>query len=429
MEHGTAPGSLPGLSPASPDGTLLLYVPVGLYRDGEGRLTFEAQACNGLARWADHFARLILVAPEVPGAPPKGWRPLDTLDPALRARIDLRPVPATPRPLGFARALPASRHRLRAAIAEADYLCLAIGGLIGDWGAVAALTAHRMGKPYAVWTDRVESEVIRAGITHPRWRARWFARLTHRPTAWLERAVIRRAALGLFHGRETWEAFAPLCGGPSEIVHDIHLPAQDAIPPEALAAKRAAITAGAPLQIAYAGRADPLKGALDWLAVLERLAAQGVEFRARWFGEGPDLEAMRARIEAAGLADRIALPGFTADRAALLKALRETHIFLFCHKTRESPRCLIEALISGAPIVGYDGAYPRDLVSAHQGGRFVPRGDIPALADLVATLEADRPALDALVSAAAADGAPFNDAAVFAHRSTLIRQHLPAGAS
>ena len=38
--------------------------------------------------------------------------------------------------------------------------------------------------------------------------------------AMLERAVIRRATLGLFHGRETYDAYAPHCRAP-HVVHDI----------------------------------------------------------------------------------------------------------------------------------------------------------------------------------------------------------------
>ncbi|MFN6979265.1 MAG: hypothetical protein ACK4OP_14135, partial [Gemmobacter sp.] len=59
------------------------------------------------------------------------------------------------------------------------------------------------------------------------------------------------------------------------------------------------------------------------------------------------------------------------------------------------------------------------------GGRFVPRGAVGALAAMLAELAADRAALAALVEGAAAAGATFEDAAVFRHRSALIIAHLP----
>ena len=118
------------------------------------------------------------------------------------------------------------------------------------------------------------------------------------------------------------------------------------------------------------------------------------------------------------------MPGFAADRRAVFAALRAAHLFLFCHKTPELPRCLIEALVSGCPIVGYEGAFARDLVAGHGGGLLVARDDVAALAAALTRLAADRARLGELIADAAADGAPFTDTAVFRHRSELIRRHL-----
>lgn len=404
------------------DGTILIHAPVPLHRRADGQLMLDGQACVGLRHWTENFARVKAIMPVAARLPGKEWVPIETIGPAL-GRIDFVEVPEAYRADRFLRALPAARRAIRAAIDEADYLSFAIGGLFGDWGAVACLEAHRMGRPYAVWTDRVESEVTRlvADGDGP-WRARLRARLARRPMAMLERAVIRRAELGLFHGRETYEAYAPHCRHP-EVVHDIAIAAEDHIGPAELAAKAAAVGEG-PLRIAYVGRADAMKGPLDWIEVLERLASAGVDFRAVWLGDGAHMAEMRARVAATGLGDRVELPGFATDRGAVLATLRRSHLFLFCHKTPESPRCLIEALVSGCPIVGYDGAFARDLVSGHGGGRFVPRDDVAALAGLVGRLAADRAVLAGLIRAAAADGLPFSGEAVFRHRSEVIRAGL-----
>ncbi|SET42392.1 glycosyltransferase [Oceanicella actignis] len=405
--------------------TLLIYAPVPLHRAGgrpDGALTLEGQACNGLRLWAENFARVISMMPLAEGPPPPDWVPLTEVGPSLE-RIRIEPMPVAWRPDRFLRALPAARRRIRALIDEADYLSFSIGGLFGDWGSVACVEARRMGRPYAVWTDRVESEVVRRSAGAGPWRARLRARLTHRPMAALERALIRRADLGLFHGRETYATYAPFCRRP-EVVHDIHIAAADHIAPEALAAKTAAAAEG-PLRIVYVGRADPMKGPLDWVAALAGLAARGVDFRATWLGDGTERAAMRREIAAAGLDERVSTPGFAADRGAVLEALRAAHVFLFCHKTPESPRCLIEALISGTPIVGYDGAFARDLIADHGGGRLAPLNDAAALTEILAQLAADRPALAELFARAARDGAPFDDVSVFRHRSELIRAGLP----
>ena len=112
------------------------------------------------------------------------------------------------------------------------------------------------------------------------------------------------------------------------------------------------------------------------------------------------------------------------DRATVLDHLRAAHVFLFCHKTPESPRCLIEALISGTPIVGYAGSFAEDLIANHQGGVLVPLHDVGALAEAVVALGQDPQALADKIRAAKSDGDPYDDEGVFVHRSEIIRKYL-----
>jgi glycosyltransferase involved in cell wall biosynthesis len=283
--------------------------------------------------------------------------------------------------------------------------------------------AHRRGRPFAVWTDRVESGVTAQATRTPGpWRPRLRAALTHRPMAALERAVIRRASLGLFHGKDTYDAYAPYSRNP-QIVHDVLVGADVRIDAASLKAKQDAAGEG-PLRIIYAGRVAAMKGPLEWVAALVALRAQSVPFDATWIGDGEALPAMRAAVLAAGLQDRVSLPGFQSDRSAVLDALRGAHVLMFCHKTAESPRVLIEALMTGTPIVGYAGAYPLDLVSAHGGGVMTAPGEPAALAATLAVLAQDRHRLADLIGRAAADGAGFDEVSVFAHRSAVIRKHL-----
>jgi glycosyltransferase involved in cell wall biosynthesis len=401
--------------------TLLIYAPVPLYASPNGYL-MEDQACNGLIRWSENFKHVIVMHPVEHGTPPASWIPLETSGIDLQ-RVEIVPLPTAYRPDQFLRQYRATRRRIAALIDRAHYLSFSIGGLFGDWGAVAALEAHRKQRRFAVWTDRVESEVVRHQAQAAKhWLARLRAALSHRPMAMLERAVIRRAALGLFHGAETYATYAPYAKV-AEIVHDIHLRVQDRIPPQALQAKVAAADQG-PLRICYLGRAEAMKGPQDWIEVMALLKAKGVDFQATWFGAGDQLETMKAQVAERGLQQCVSLPGFLRDRGAILDALREAQVFVFCHKTPESPRNLIEALVSGTPIVGYDSAFPRDLISAHGGGVLTPIHDPAALAATLAALAADRQRLGGLFQKAASDGEPFNDVAVFAHRSEVIREYL-----
>jgi colanic acid/amylovoran biosynthesis glycosyltransferase len=401
--------------------TLLLYAPVPLYASAQGYL-LEDQACNGLKLWADHFDHVIVMFPVAHGTPPPSWIPLKTAGVDLE-HVEIVGLPTAYRPDHFLRHYAATRRQIGQLIDRAQYMSFAIGGLVGDWGAVAALEAHKKQRRFAVWADRVESEVVREEARSGKsFKARLKARLTHRPMAMLERALIRRATLGLFHGAETHAAYARYARA-AEIVHDIHLSERDHIPPALLESKISQAGQG-PLRLAYVGRADAMKGPLDWIQVMVALNASGVDFQATWLGDGELMPAMKAEVARHGLGDRVHLPGFVRDRAAILDTLRNAHAFVFCHKTPESPRNLIEALVSGAPIVGYGSPFPQDLISTNGGGVLTPMNDTAALASALTALAQDRPRLAALMGQAARDGAPFNDVAVFKHRSEVMRAHL-----
>lgn len=167
-----------------------------------------------------------------------------------------------------------------------------------------------------------------------------------------------------------------------------------------------------------------MKGGEDWIEVMASLKAAGIDFRATWLGDGDRMPVMKNQVERLGLSEQVALPGFVRDRATILQALREAQIFVFCHKTPESPRNLIEALVSGTPIVGYNSPFPKDLISSHGGGLLSPKDDMVALASNLIELAGDRKRLADLIGRAALDGAPFNDVAVFKHRSDVIREYL-----
>ncbi|HEY9641050.1 MAG TPA: glycosyltransferase, partial [Coleofasciculaceae cyanobacterium] len=120
----------------------------------------------------------------------------------------------------------------------------------------------------------------------------------------------------------------------------------------------------------------------------------------------------------------IELYGLERDRAKLLQKIRESHLMPFTHITPESPRCLIESLVSGTPIVGYESQYVEELTEHYGGGAFVPVHDWQKLGELIAALYHDRSRLSQLIQEAGTNGARFNDEAVFQERSQLIKQHL-----
>jgi len=238
----------------------------------------------------------------------------------------------------------------------------------------------------------------------------------------LERYLISRCTIGLFHGAETYAAYAPFARS-AEIVHDIHLKKSDRIPADILKTKITAAQTG-PLKICYVGRADPMKGPLDWIEVMRLLREADVEFEGHWLGDGNMLEKMKQEVSRLGLENQVCFHGFVRDRQRVKEELRSAHLLVFCHKTPESPRNLIEALSAGTPIVGYSGAYAKDLISAHQGGVLTPINQPRELAAVITSLANDRTQLGELIEKAFKDSEPFDDESVFEHRCMLIRQYM-----
>jgi glycosyltransferase involved in cell wall biosynthesis len=177
--------------------------------------------------------------------------------------------------------------------------------------------------------------------------------------------------------------------------------------------------------VCYAGRATAIKAPLEWVRALAHARDLGAPVAATWLGDGPLLEEMRDLAKELGLDGALSLPGFVDDRAQLLNVLRESHVLAFTHLTPESPRCLLEALVSGTPIAGYDNAFAKDLVEGHGGGVFVPIGDWKALGARLTELSRERTRLSELIVEAGENGRRFNDAAVFRERSQLIKRYLP----
>jgi colanic acid/amylovoran biosynthesis glycosyltransferase len=283
------------------------------------------------------------------------------------------------------------------------------------------MEARRLGRPYSVWTDAVQHKLcLTSGVKNP---LRWLkARVRSRLMYSVEKRCIGSSSLGLFHGASCYAAYAPWCAT-SYVVHDVHATQSDAIGDEQLAEKCRRIATDDCLRIIYAGRADAIKGPFDWIQAMSQLRKRGVTFRAIWLGDGPLLGEMRKEVAQRDLGDVVSLPGFLSDRNELLSQLRAAHVLVFCHTSPESPRNLLEALISGCPIVGYHSDFAEELVT-DGGGAFVKTGDVKALVERLASLNDNRQDLIALTQQAATSGRRFNDVAVFQHRSDLIKKHL-----
>jgi colanic acid/amylovoran biosynthesis glycosyltransferase len=395
------------------NGRLLLVLPLPVYVV-DGHPYMDTQACNGLSLWLANFDHVTLVSPtETRAIIPPATSAIDSVEGADRCTVQC--LPRVYLPHRFAAALPAAVKVLNAHIAGADYLLFAIGGLWGDWASVACLIAQRSDLPYAVWTDRVEPRVVEFQSKSKTGIRRLYTLATARMMAPYQRYLIRHSALGLFNGMDCYEAYAGYSSNP-HLVYDIHVGADARISDDELSNRLSRSTG--PLRLVYAGRVHRDKGVLDWIEALCIAAHNGVEFTATWFGDGPELQATRELTKQVGLASNVIFPG-PLDLSQVMSQLRAFDAFVFCHKTPESPRCLIEALICGLPIIGYDSGYPRGLIR-NGGGILSPIHDPRGIACSLSAMQ-DRAALSHLSRRAVLDGRQFTDESVFRHRSELMK--------
>ncbi len=171
------------------------------------------------------------------------------------------------------------------------------------------------------------------------------------------------------------------------------------------------------------GRLSPEKGFDLLIAAFARVAPQHPEWSLRILGDGPLRLALLDQAAASGLADRIALPGFSAQPAEAFAAAS-----LFCSAARVEGFgiALCEAMACGLPAVATDApSGPRDIVRPGVDGELVPVDDVRALAAALSALMAD-PDRRATYGARAREVTErFSPARVWADWDALIDQGSP----
>lgn len=403
---------------------ILLDLPVP-FRNSGGEIHAESQALNGIRNWLNNFDAVTVCAPLIPESMVNNsvvWDKIDFRENAGRLR--LVQLPWGYHPVDHFRYVGRVRDIYTDLVDSHRYLCFSNLGYFGAWGSLAADIAFKRGRKYSVWLDWVLHEMprrtsfsrIRKILNDYAWRKMRDSSIKS----------IKNCSLGLFHGRSVYEGYYGFCSN-SHLVHDIHLGVEDIIKSVELT-ERFDKPKNSPFSIVYVGRVHPMKGPLDWLDIVHSFIEGSSRERiinATWFGDGPLLEQCRKEVVNRKLEDKVFFPGQINDRDQLLSLMRCADVFLQCHLTPESPRCLIEALMSGLPIVGYDSPYVRDLVSADaRAGLFSDAGDINGGVENLRQVISKSSFLEEMALAAFQCGSGFSDTAVFKHRSDLIKRYL-----
>lgn len=398
----------------TPRNSLLLVIP-SVVLDDEGSLRVEADFLNDLRVYCKNFDEVILACPALTAEQNEGYIQRSALLDELPDNARYIRLPYTYREDTHLSHYFKTRKLLRDLIAGADYLLFAPHAPL-DWPTLAAREAFKMGRKYDVEYAVDYHEFMRFKITSMPWGVRKLRKsiLARRMKREADR-YFSRSALAMLQGQELFDAYKHAAPNP-QMMLNVQVRKGDHISEAQIREKVAEIRSGAPLKIVYSGRMNDRKGAIDWMKAIN---SAGCAVSATWFGDGPD----RAGMESLNEGGQVSFAG-EVPRANVLSAMRDAHMFLFCHKVPESPRCLIEALASGAPLVGYRSLYPESLIAQGGGGEFVPKGDWQALGSLISRLNHDRDRLAELVMAAARTGRGFEHDNAVQRRADLIKKYV-----
>jgi glycosyltransferase involved in cell wall biosynthesis len=135
------------------------------------------------------------------------------------------------------------------------------------------------------------------------------------------------------------------------------------------------------------GRLTPQKGFDMLVDAFARVSKDHPAWDLHIWGEGPERDALRARIDRAGLDSRIFLRGLSSEPGSWLM---EASAFVLSSRYEGFPNVLGEALAAGLPVVATDCDFgPTDLILDGENGMLVEPDSVPALAAGLDRLLAD----------------------------------------
>lgn len=170
----------------------------------------------------------------------------------------------------------------------------------------------------------------------------------------------------------------------------------------------------------YVGRLKRYKRVDLVLEALALLAARGVAASLRIAGRGDDEPRLREMVERLGLGDRVVFEGFVSEERKR-ELLRRCWAAVLASPKEGWGITNVEAAACGTPAVVADSPGLRESVLHGETGLVVPYGDVPALADALASLAREPARVEALGGAARrfAEGFSWEAAAVRTEASLL----------
>lgn len=139
--------------------------------------------------------------------------------------------------------------------------------------------------------------------------------------------------------------------------------------------------------LGFVGRLSAEKGPDLFLDAVIPLCHARPQLHAVLLGDGPERDALAARIAAAGLQERIHLAGYQQDMPTWLARLS---VLVLSSRTEGTPMILLEAMRAGVPVAAFGVGGVPDMLEDERSALLARPGDVAALGALVARLLDDR---------------------------------------
>jgi glycosyltransferase involved in cell wall biosynthesis len=135
------------------------------------------------------------------------------------------------------------------------------------------------------------------------------------------------------------------------------------------------------------------------------LRDRGTEFRCQIIGEGPQRDELQALVDELGVGDRVQLTGALPFPEVVARYGQASVFVLPCIVTEEGdrdgiPNVILEAMLSGVPVVSTPVSGIPEVVRHRETGISVPERDAAAIADAVQELFGERAFAEQLAAAA-----------------------------
>ena len=167
----------------------------------------------------------------------------------------------------------------------------------------------------------------------------------------------------------------------------------------------------------------PQKAPERFVALAAALAPRFPDAHFLLVGDGELRERLEAQRRAAGLEERLHLPGWRRDIPAVLDAAT---VVTLTSRFEGLPRAAVEALAAGTPVVAMAVDGVREVVRDGVDGFTVPAGDVGALVERVAQVLAD-PARRAALASHAGEGLEGFDHELMVRQQEALYGRLLAG--